>query len=220
MDPAPPFTLLVACQNSYWPSLLVLAPGVLYSSQAGPSVSLKTISPCLASPSPVLTAVSAHPPPKSMSKEWQEASNERARELNLDPITGEQMARSPSPVIIQTSFRYFVRGLFRKGICAIQVDCTVGIRGRSSGLRSAAALYKLLGHNQYSPLQSLTCSRGQDPRVSTVGWYAFRVRSLRGAYSALASFASFSFSPSFFSLFSSDSSNSVLPMLALLSTNA
>jgi len=30
----------------------------------------------------------ANPPPKSMSKEWQEASNERARELNLDPITG------------------------------------------------------------------------------------------------------------------------------------
>jgi len=27
-------------------------------------------------------------PPKTMTKEWQEASNERARELNLDPITG------------------------------------------------------------------------------------------------------------------------------------
>jgi len=30
----------------------------------------------------------APPPPKTMTKEWQEASNERARELNLDPITG------------------------------------------------------------------------------------------------------------------------------------
>ncbi|KAF9651497.1 cytochrome c oxidase subunit IV [Thelephora ganbajun] len=30
----------------------------------------------------------AGPPPKTMTKEWQEASNERARELNLDPITG------------------------------------------------------------------------------------------------------------------------------------
>lgn len=30
----------------------------------------------------------ATPPPKTMTKEWQEASNERARELNLDPITG------------------------------------------------------------------------------------------------------------------------------------
>jgi len=30
----------------------------------------------------------AQPPPKTMTKEWQEASNERARELNLDPITG------------------------------------------------------------------------------------------------------------------------------------
>ena len=37
----------------------------------------------------VLTAVPAGPPPKTMTKEWQEASNERARELNLDPITGE-----------------------------------------------------------------------------------------------------------------------------------
>jgi len=30
----------------------------------------------------------ANPPPHTMTKEWQEASNERARELNLDPITG------------------------------------------------------------------------------------------------------------------------------------
>ncbi|KAF8630764.1 hypothetical protein AX15_002734 [Amanita polypyramis BW_CC] len=27
-------------------------------------------------------------PPKTMTKEWQEATNERAREMNLDPITG------------------------------------------------------------------------------------------------------------------------------------
>ena len=37
----------------------------------------------------VLTAVLAGPAPKTMNKEWQEASDERARELNLDPITGE-----------------------------------------------------------------------------------------------------------------------------------
>lgn len=37
----------------------------------------------------MLIGTSATPPPKSMSKEWQEASNERARELNLDPITGK-----------------------------------------------------------------------------------------------------------------------------------
>ncbi|KAI9574112.1 COX4, subunit IV of cytochrome c oxidase [Boletus coccyginus] len=30
----------------------------------------------------------APPPPKTLSREWQEASNERAREQNLDPITG------------------------------------------------------------------------------------------------------------------------------------
>lgn len=28
------------------------------------------------------------PPPKTLTKEWQEASNERAKELNLNPISG------------------------------------------------------------------------------------------------------------------------------------
>jgi cytochrome c oxidase subunit 4 len=31
----------------------------------------------------------APPPPKSMTKEWQEAMNEKAKEDNLNPITGE-----------------------------------------------------------------------------------------------------------------------------------
>jgi len=30
----------------------------------------------------------ASPPPKTLTKEWQEASNERAKEMNLNPITG------------------------------------------------------------------------------------------------------------------------------------
>ncbi|KXN81271.1 Cytochrome c oxidase polypeptide 5, mitochondrial [Leucoagaricus sp. SymC.cos] len=30
----------------------------------------------------------ATPPPKTISKEWEEASNERAREMKLNPITG------------------------------------------------------------------------------------------------------------------------------------
>lgn len=32
--------------------------------------------------------VVAAPPPKTLTKEWQEASNERAKQLNLNPITG------------------------------------------------------------------------------------------------------------------------------------
>ena len=32
--------------------------------------------------------VIAAPPPKTLTKEWQEASNERAKEMNLNPITG------------------------------------------------------------------------------------------------------------------------------------
>jgi hypothetical protein len=39
-----------------------------------------------------------------MSKEWQEASNERARELNLDPITGKYTDNS----ILSTSPRFRV----------------------------------------------------------------------------------------------------------------
>jgi len=30
----------------------------------------------------------AAPPPKTLTKEWQEASNERAKKMNLDPISG------------------------------------------------------------------------------------------------------------------------------------
>lgn len=30
----------------------------------------------------------AAPPPKTMTKEWEEATNERAREMKLNPITG------------------------------------------------------------------------------------------------------------------------------------
>ncbi len=31
----------------------------------------------------------ASAPPKTLTKEWQEASNERAKEMNLNPISGE-----------------------------------------------------------------------------------------------------------------------------------
>ncbi|EIW84651.1 cytochrome c oxidase subunit IV [Coniophora puteana RWD-64-598 SS2] len=34
------------------------------------------------------TRTFAPPPPKTMTKEWQEAENERAKELKLNPITG------------------------------------------------------------------------------------------------------------------------------------
>ena len=34
--------------------------------------------------------VVAAPPPKTLTKEWQEASNERAKEMKLNPISGTQ----------------------------------------------------------------------------------------------------------------------------------
>lgn len=43
-----------------------------------------------------------------MTKEWQEASNERARELNLDPITGKRTYNSvftpPDSMLTRTHF--------------------------------------------------------------------------------------------------------------------
>ena len=89
MDPVLLFTLLVVFQNLYWRSPLVLAPEVFYSSRADPSVSLENAQPTSFLFPAVLIAILATPPPKTMTKEWQEASNERARELNLDPITGK-----------------------------------------------------------------------------------------------------------------------------------
>jgi len=41
----------------------------------------------------------APPPPKSISKEWEEATNERAKELKINPITG--------PYLLHISFCYF-----------------------------------------------------------------------------------------------------------------
>ena len=35
-----------------------------------------------------LLFIVAAPPPRTLTKEWQEASNERAKEMNLNPITG------------------------------------------------------------------------------------------------------------------------------------
>ena len=67
----------------------------------------------------------AAPPPKTLTKEWQEASNERAKELNLNPITGMystslyNLQYALSSDIIYASFffsflRYIIRRLLRQ----------------------------------------------------------------------------------------------------------
>lgn len=80
-------TLPAAYQSSYWLFWSVFLPEVLCISRAehsvGPKKARSVFFPT------VLTAPLGGPPPKTMTKEWQEASNERARELNLDPITGK-----------------------------------------------------------------------------------------------------------------------------------
>ena len=90
LDPTDPgliSTLRAACQSSYCLSWPASSPEVPCTSRAEHSVSpdnaRRGFFPI------VLTAVPAAPPPQTMTKEWQEASNERARELNLDPITGK-----------------------------------------------------------------------------------------------------------------------------------
>jgi len=113
----------------------------------------------------VLTAILATPPPKTMTKEWQEASNERARELNLDPITGKCTVHFVPPpmdtVLIPTRFRCPIRGIFREGLRAIQIDSggrqPSEIQGEPSGLHSATMLYTL-GYNEITVYSFLSAS--------------------------------------------------------------
>jgi len=49
-----------------------------------------------------LTRHFANPPPKTMSKEWQEASNEYLKEQNVEPITGLSSAGYKGPGMVQS----------------------------------------------------------------------------------------------------------------------
>ena len=55
----------------------------------------------------------APPPPKTLTKEWQEASNERAREAKLDPITG--------------AYRFLTKFLDLTRACVDRALCHLGI---------------------------------------------------------------------------------------------
>ena len=95
-DPVPIFILPVVSQNSYWPLRSVSLPEVFFTSPVEPLVGSGITRPVFLPT--VLIATLAGSPPKTMTKEWQEASNERARELNLDPITGKCTHRSIAPL--------------------------------------------------------------------------------------------------------------------------
>ena len=75
-------------------SALVGVAGVLYLviQQFGMSLSLFYLHILFAYPNLFFLLLCvvfiAAPPPKTLTKEWQEASNERAKEMNLNPITG------------------------------------------------------------------------------------------------------------------------------------
>ena len=50
----------------------------------------------------------APPPPKTLTREWQEASNERGREQHLDPITGTCPRPIVAPILMRVPTRYLV----------------------------------------------------------------------------------------------------------------
>jgi cytochrome c oxidase subunit 4 len=60
-------------------SMGVLVPSILYHSVLTSTLPFFFLSK---------TISTAPPPPKSISKEWEEATNERAKELKINPITG------------------------------------------------------------------------------------------------------------------------------------
>lgn len=43
--------------------------------------------------------LTAPPPPKTVTKEWQEAANERAKEMNINPIHGTSILSQHAAVI-------------------------------------------------------------------------------------------------------------------------
>ena len=147
-DPVPIFILPVVSQSLYWPLRSVSLPEVFFTSPVDPLVGSGITRPVFLPT--VLIATLAGSPPKTMTKEWQEASNERARELNLDPITGKCPRRSISPPRLgfSTPFsRCSVRGLFRKRFRAIQVDS--GAHREDPG-RTARNAFR--GFALYSPI--------------------------------------------------------------------
>ena len=116
-------------------------------------MSPETVFPLSLSLTPLIGWVSATPPPKSMTKEWQEASNERARELNLDPMTGKCTdSLVPSSEFLCSfgfAFRCPLRRLLGEGIRAIQVDIWDNLVGsRADPLGRVSRLCFILGHNQ------------------------------------------------------------------------
>ena len=62
--------------------------GVLFLTVQSFGTSFEDPSSTLVRLQSVFYFILAAPPPKTLTKEWQEASNERAKELNLNPITG------------------------------------------------------------------------------------------------------------------------------------
>lgn len=67
----------------------------------------------------------APPPPKTISKEWEEASNERALEQKMNPISGLSLSGLPPymPRSCLTS-RYRFRGIRGQGLRYAQVTAT------------------------------------------------------------------------------------------------
>lgn len=78
----------------------------------------------------MLTLCSAAPaPPSTITREWEEAANQRALEMKLDPITGElnpyfQVAGISDHGLLV--IRYCVGGIQGQGLRSNQIDKTAG----------------------------------------------------------------------------------------------
>lgn len=64
----------------------------------------------------------APPPPRTITREWEEAANERAKEMNLNPISGKLHSFQFLSVVSEQFSRYLVGGLQRPGLRYYQID--------------------------------------------------------------------------------------------------
>jgi hypothetical protein len=71
-----------------------------------------------------LNMPTAPPPPKTITREWEEAANERAKEMNLNPISGKGYLSEVLSAGSNLSIRYLVGRLQRQGL-RYQIDYTL-----------------------------------------------------------------------------------------------
>lgn len=70
----------------------------------------------------LILSYTAPTPPRTINKEWQEASNERALDQKMNPLTGTPRSLLSLVYFAHRSSRYRVRGLQRQGLRPRQLE--------------------------------------------------------------------------------------------------